>query len=538
MSDPARRHAYRAAAFQSPPADVSPSLEASGKEMPASRTAARQYIRGSSLLLAGRVISVLLNLAVQVLSIRFLSRSDYGAFAYGLAAAALASTAIQVGLVKAIGRLVPIYCEQRNYARTFGAIALAASTIWGLGVLLILVLHALRGVLSHKLVTDPLSLSLLLLLIALAPLTAFDSLLQLLSAIFIGPRAIFFRRYVLGPAMKLVAVAVVMLSRGSVYLLAYGYLVGALVGIWVYVAILLREWRKQGLLSHMRPSRADLPARELFGFGVPMVSSELSQIVPGSLAVLILGHFHAPGAVAEYRAVLPLAALNLFVYEAFHFLFVPVASRMFARSDKQGISDLYWQTSIWLAVLTFPIFAVTCSLAQPVTTLLFGARYSGAGTLLALLAVGHYFSAALGFNAATLRVHGNIRFIVTSDLLSALLALGLSVALISRYGALGAAMSTTLTLILRNVFNQVGLWICDTGIRLVEWQFARVYLLTSLVMAGLLVGEWLLAPPLYVSFGLAALASLLLIRLTRRAVNPAATFPELLRIPLVRQLLT
>jgi O-antigen/teichoic acid export membrane protein len=47
--------------------------------------AARKQIRGSSLLLLGRVLSLGINFFTQVLMIRYLSTRDFGELAYGLA---------------------------------------------------------------------------------------------------------------------------------------------------------------------------------------------------------------------------------------------------------------------------------------------------------------------------------------------------------------------------------------------------------------------------------------------------------------------
>jgi len=500
--------------------------------------ATRQHIRGSTLLLVGRFISVLLNFATQVLTVRYLATNDYGAFAYALGVTSIASTTALAGLGKAIPRLVPIYEEQGHHARMFGSIVLAASTILAVGLSLVLLVHGLRGVVGDRVVTDPRALSLLLILIALAPLDAFDGLLQNLVAVFAGPRAIFLRRQVLSPGLKLVAVFVVILTAGDVYLLAYGYLAGGLIGVWLYIAVLLGVWRKRGLLQHLRLSRLELPARELFGFSIPLLSSELTVVVRGAMVVVILEYFRTTSAVAEYRAVLPVAGLNMVVFEAFSLMFVPLASRMFARSDHRGINDLYWQTSLWIAVLTFPVLAVTCLLATPMTVLLFGERYAGAGTLLAILAVGHYVNAALGFNAATLRVYGNVKLIVASEVLTAVTSVVLSVVLIRRYGALGAAIGTTATLVFQNIFNHIGLWVGQTGIRLLEWKFVRVYAVIVLLMCALLILTRLLAPPVFATIALTAVVSVLLVRLTRQAVSFEATFPELLRIPLVGRLLT
>ena len=55
-------------------------------EVPTSPTAGsaatRQQIRGSSLLLTGRLLSLAVNFATQVLIVRYLSKTDFGAFAH------------------------------------------------------------------------------------------------------------------------------------------------------------------------------------------------------------------------------------------------------------------------------------------------------------------------------------------------------------------------------------------------------------------------------------------------------------------------
>lgn len=498
----------------------------------------RRYLRGSGLLLGGRGVSILLNIAVQVLTVRYLSKSDYGAFAYALGVAAIGSSAVLVGLGKTIPRFIPIYQERGDYPRVFGTLALATATVWGLSVSVILVLFGLRDLLAASVVPDPLTLSLLLTLIALTPINAFDHLLQNVVAIFARPSTIFVRRQVLGPGLKLVAILVVMAVAGNVYLLAYGYLIGGALGILLYLAILHREWRRRGLLEYLRPRRLEVPARELFGFSLPLITAELPVILPGAGALLLLGYFHSASAVAEYRAVYPISRMNLVVFQAFGFLFVPVAARMFARAETTGLNDLYWRTSAWIVVLTFPIFAMTTSLAAPLTVLLFGSAYANAAIVLAVLAFGDFFNAALGFNADTLRVYGKVRYAVAGNLVAAVVFVLLSPLLIPRYAALGAAFTATATLVAYNLCNHAALWVGGTGIRLPDARFLRVSLAAALLFGVLLLIQWAAQPPFLVGLLLTAVASLALLRITRHRLNPEESFPELLRVPLLRRLLT
>jgi len=248
----------------------------------------RQYIRGSSLLLAGRILSVLLNFVVQVVTVRYLAKGDYGAFAYATGVASLGASVVLVGFGKGIPRIVPIHIERRDHARAFGAMVLAAGTIMVLGLILIVGLHVFRDVVAGVARVDPSAFNLLLVLIALAPLDALDNLLQHIAAIFCRARTIFFRRHVLGPGLKLVVILAVILVGGDVYLLAYGYLGASVLGVSVLAVILLHTWKTQGLLGYLRPRAWRLPFREVFGFSLPLVSTDLSIALRTSFMVIML----------------------------------------------------------------------------------------------------------------------------------------------------------------------------------------------------------------------------------------------------------
>jgi hypothetical protein len=60
----------------------------------------KAHIRGSSLLLFGRLLALAINLAIQVVIVRYLSKSDYGAFAYALSVIAMGSSIAVFGLDK------------------------------------------------------------------------------------------------------------------------------------------------------------------------------------------------------------------------------------------------------------------------------------------------------------------------------------------------------------------------------------------------------------------------------------------------------
>ena len=73
-----------------------------------------------------------------------------------------------------------------------------------------------------------------------------------------------------------------------------------------------------------------------------------------------------------------------------------------------------------MAVASFPLFALTFTMAQALTLLLYGQRYADSAVYMALLSFGYYFNTALGFNGLTLRIFGVIRYAVVINIVAAI----------------------------------------------------------------------------------------------------------------------
>ncbi len=502
-----------------------------GNDPVTSQIAISRQIRGSSLLLLGRLLSLGLNFVVQVITVRYLSKSDYGAFAYALTVASLGSFIAGFGLHKAVSVFIPVYHEQGNYDKVFGTIILTVGTILSLGLIFVVGVYSLQGYIAQSFVTDRKVLPLLLVMIAGVPLQALDSLLIAMFAIFSKPRAIFFRKYLIGPGLQLIIVLLLIFRGSDVYSLAIGYLAAGISGVLICALTLIRELNNQGLLRNFNFHTIQYPAREVFGFTIPLLSTDLVFMLRSSLVVVLVEHYRGTIEVAAFRVVIPVAMLNMIVYQNFAYLYTPLASRMLVRNDRDGINQLYWQTAVWIAVISFPIFAVTFSLSRPLVNLLYGERYEQSAITLSLLSLGYYFNAALGFNGMTLRIYRKLKYIVGVDLLGGVICLCINLLLIRNYGAIGGAIATCGTLVIQNVLYQGGLRM-GTDIRLFEWHWLKVYLAIALGAMGLLLIQVAISPYVYSSFALAALVSLLVVRLNHRVLGLGQTFPEFRHLPL------
>lgn len=505
-------------------------------EPPASQDVARKHIRGSSLLVAGRFISGGLNFASQVLLARYLSTTDYGYWAYALSVVTLCQTLSSHGLDKALARFIPHYHENGQYPKLFGTIFFVFGSIITVGFLIITILYAFpEQILGFLTKGKDEPLVLLSIMVFLVPLQALDDLFTGLFASFASPRAIFFRKHLLGPVLKLVAIVVLVWMGSGVTTLAYGYLTATILGIAIYSWILMGLLRRRGLFEPFALSGIKIPALEILAFTLPLLTTDCVKVLINSANAIILGYFRDMREVAVFRVVEPAVAWNMIVMRSFSLLYLPALARIYARNDRQGVSDLYWKTAVWMAVLTFPIFALTFSMSHSLTIFVYGPRYQESGTILALLALGKYFNVALGFNALTLQVVGRMRSVILINLFAAMIDIGLSLYLIPRYGALGAAVSSAATLIIYNLLLQAGLQ-SSSGISFFDARYTSVYLMIGLCSSALFIFDVLTPDYVYTSLAFAVVVSFVVVLVSKNILKVGETFPEILRVPLVRKL--
>ena len=496
----------------------------------------QQQIRGSSLLLVGRVLAQVLDLGGQALLVRYLSKTDYGAFGYALALVVLCKGIAVFGLPNTLGRFVPLYRERREHNALLGTVVLALATVLVLGVLLAAVLPGLLPGLGLAPPSDPQALALLAVLALLIPVEALDDLLTALFATFASPRLIFFRQSVLGPGLRFGLVVVLIAVHASVLFLAAGYLCVSIIGMLAYGVMFVRLLHGQGLLRDRSPRDLAYPARDIFGFAVPMLAATLVGVVMESADAVLLGHFQNTAAVASFRAVLPVASLSQGVLLTFGLLYTPLAARLYARGERGPLADLYWQTALWMTILTFPLFLLTFSFAPALTVGLFGPKYADSASIMALLSFGYFFNTALGFNGLTLKIGNKLHYSVAIDIAAAVVNVAINLLLIPGWGALGAAIGTTGTLIVHNALKQYGLW-KYTGISLMQPRYLLTYGALLGLALGCLIVQAALPASLLIALPMAGLLSLGVLWSTRSLLRIDTMFPELLRWPLVRLLL-
>jgi O-antigen/teichoic acid export membrane protein len=486
---------------------------------------ATRHIRGSSVLLVGRCFALGLNFVSQVLLVRYLSRTSFGAFSYALAVVGFVQGFATFEMTSALSRWVPIYRERRQFGTMFGSVVMAVAFVTCTGLLIagaIIITLTYFNVPS----VDPEAGRLLAVLAVLIPIQSLDALVSSVFSILGDTRTILIRGSLIGPALRVTLVAALVMARADIESLAYGYLAISAVGLGYYAWALWRALVTRGLLRDFDSRTLTYPVREIFGFASPLLVTVLVWALLESSDAILLGYFHGVDEVAGFRAVLPLAQLNRVVVMAFQTLYLPAASRLYARGERGQLSALYWQTALWMSVLSFPLFVCTFSFARPMALALYGPRYLDSASVLSLLSFGYFVNTALGFNGLTLKTFNRLRVTVSIDISAVVLNIVLNLLLIPRWGAVGAAAGTCTTLMVHNLFKQIGMSRL-TSVPGIDRTYASVYGMLFGIPLLLLLATVALPSSLWIALPLSASSSLVVLWGARKHLAVRDTFPEL-----------
>ncbi len=497
--------------------------------------AVTRHLRGSSVLLTGRLLAMMIALVTQWMIVRVLDKADFGVFAFGLTLVGSLRVLVSFGDSQSVGRFLTLDAEEDDRGGFEATLLLVLGRIVLVSAIVIGVVAVLSERITNSFLSETSDSTVILVLVLLAPLEAIGAALGAVFAVFDQVRMVLLRKYIYAPLVRFAAVAALAVSGAGARALAIGYVAGEVAGLLLYAAVASRTVASIGPKPDQRtPIWPRL--KPYLRFSLPAGTVEMVTVVMITVTVMFLGWWHGPEAVAEFRSVFPFGRLNQMVLLTFSVLFAPLATRFFANQDRSGMERAYWQTSAYLMVLSFPIFALSVPLAWKTVPFLFGEEYQASAAVLAVLGTAYFVHAGFGYNALVLQIHGHVRWVLTANIAAMASSILIGLLVIPATGAIGVSWSVLGGLLVQNGMNQVGLR-RHLGFR----AFDPVLLRTAASSAGLvavLFGLALLDLPLAVLVASAAVASLVLIAVTRATLDLAEVFPALARLPMLRRLVS
>jgi len=420
-------------------------------------------LRSGSGLGGMRIVNMAVGLATTVLLARIMGAEGYGVYTFALGWVFILGMPLQMGLPTLVMRQVAIYRSNADRGRLRGIVRWSFRLI-GVGAVLVgLVGGAVVAYLAAA-GQWPTTFSLLLvgsafmLLCLLALLALYRSIISGFENVVVAnvPDTL------VRPVLFLLAIVAVtpflVQDAGTVMMLHAAAALGAALLAWSMAARRLRE------IKGGAPQHVLIENRVWFASLWPMTIMSGAAMINSRMDIAMLGIITGLTGVAVYDVGTKVAGLMIITQALLNAAIAPRIARIYARGDREKVQALMVQ-ACRLSFIPSAILLVGIWLAGPVLLpALLGPGFDEAYAVALIVAVGFLFNTGVGAVGVLLNMSGHERVMAKVVTASAVMNVVINAILIPAYGANGAAVATTLTML----FVQTFLWwkaLALTGIR-------------------------------------------------------------------------
>lgn len=396
--------------------------------------------KGAGIAFVGSLVGLFFGFIGRVLIARFGTEADYGVFSLALVILSICAVIGTLGLQEGAARSIA-YARGKNDSERVQKL-IPASVQFGLlaSISLSIIVFFTSDIIASKIFHDA-ALAFPLKIFAFG--IPFFTLIHVFVSTFRGfddiKPTVYFRnilRSLLFPAF-LLPVIFLSLPFTSVYYAFLASLVISCVALIVYAVKRLPSPVELASKAITNPV-----AKELLFFSLPLLGVAMLGLIIAWTDTLMLGGLRTSVDVGLYNAAHPLAQFISAPLGAMLLIYMPVTSGLYAQGSMLEIRRNFSILTKWLCSATLPLFLILFLFPETVLSFLFGASYASAATALRILSLGFIINNFLGPNRGTLIAMGKVRFIMWATLATAVLNVGLNIALIPPLGIEGAAIAS------------------------------------------------------------------------------------------------
>lgn len=206
------------------------------------------------------------------------------------------------------------------------------------------------------------------------------------------------------------------------------------------------------------PDLETLSARgDFFATAQSFIVLNLSMFIQQVVAMLIAGAMLSHGDLGLFKSAERVGMIISFILLVINAVFPPRFARLFHQQKHEELGRLARQSSLVAAAMAMPL-AIICFVFPEWVLGWFGEEFRQAGNLLRIIVVGHVFNVMFGSVGFLLTMTGREKVMRNISLVCSALGLLAFVVLMPIWGAIGAALSLAMVLMLQNLVAAIFVW--------------------------------------------------------------------------------
>jgi len=413
--------------------------------------ALQKIARGTGIVFAGTVISMLFGFLSRAIIARYFSTEEYGVFNLALTVLSIALVVATLGFSSSLPREIAFYREKEpsrvdNLISTALIIVALNSLIW------VTILFLEAGNISQVFKDARLGYALRIVVFTL-PFWALTAVIISISRGFGRVREQVYFQNIVYPVLFLVFVSMGILFDGSFTSIFYAYLLAWMV---TFIALLVYVSRdnifKIELLFDFRLGKS------LVRFSLPLLFTATLVYIMGWSDTLMLGYYKNSKMVGIYNAATPIARLLQIFMSSAAVIYPAIATSFYARDKIDEFAKIYQILTKWIFIMTFPLFSLILLFPEATIMFFFGGKYTSATLTLQILALGFMSNIFFGFGGWNLVIIGHTELDLLGSLLAIIVNISLNILLIPKYDIAGAATATMISYFVASISKTLWLY--------------------------------------------------------------------------------
>lgn len=396
---------------------------------------------------SGKAASILISLIFTPILVRIVSKEQYGLYVSVLAGFSIFALLAKGGLFDSSRKIIAENIKDQTKTSEIVSLSVLISIGYGITAVSIASLSILLGIVPSRYVPF-----IWILLIAVV----FENVFNIVRGIFYGQQ----REHV---------AEVLNIGRRVLYVvvgLTLAYIGYDLIGLFIAYSISFVVVGVVGGIYIFRHFEFSVPSiesikrqgREIATFGGFQLIGGLSAAFLYKVDILLVEYFRTSTATALYNSAIVPAEMIWFVPSVIQMAFLQHTASLWTKDDIESINEQI-RTGIKYSILALTLFGVGLfALAEPFLQVYFGGDYVAAADTLRLLILGTFFFGISRVIVPVFQATGWVRHTELMTVGALLINVVLNIALIPRYGIIGAGIGTSISYVMLFVGN-VSIWL-------------------------------------------------------------------------------
>jgi O-antigen/teichoic acid export membrane protein len=229
-----------------------------------------------------------------------------------------------------------------------------------------------------------------------------------------------------------------------------------IVANFLLAAMAVAQWMKV-VRPRWAPPRSSRETAVLLQQSLPMMIAGSVLLMRGWVDTILLGALRAPDDVGLYNVATRLALLPTIALMAVNSIAAPKFAELHASDPRDDLPRVVQGSTRLIFWASFPVTVIMLVLAGPAVAI-FGDEFHDAALVLRILLIGQFVNCISGSVGWLLQMTGYERPFQHIMFVSVLVTVVLDVALIPRYGALGAAVGNAVGSVCANLWCVHYIW--------------------------------------------------------------------------------